>query len=373
LLHSQYQAKNILILYDCLGTLSEAVHEKLNTPELIALLMPPLMAKWNTVADNSIDIFPLLECLTAIAQALRKGFFVFAEPVFGRCMHIIETNLAAQREAERIREAGGDWDDIDKEFIVCALDLLSGLAEGLEESVEPLVGADPGRFLGLLFHCAQDLDPDVRQSAFALLGDLAKTCMGHLRPHLSKFLPLAARNLNPHYFSVCNNASWCIGEIAVRAGADAMAEHIGDVLHFLILILQQGDPDMMLALLENASITVGRLAVIAPQHVAAAPLEGFILKWITYLAPLKEHQEKEHAFRGLIAALQVNPQAVLKVQGFPALTAAIASWQKPSHELNTLFGQLLHYYKQLLANQWPMCWNSCAPDVKQILAARYQL
>lgn len=32
-----------------------------------------------------------------------------------------------------------------------------------------------------LFECAKDPDPDVRQSAFALLGDLAKACIGHLK------------------------------------------------------------------------------------------------------------------------------------------------------------------------------------------------
>lgn len=34
-----------------------------------------------------------------------------------------------------------------------------------------------GKILPLLFECVQDHNPDVRQSAFALLGDLARACI----------------------------------------------------------------------------------------------------------------------------------------------------------------------------------------------------
>ena len=58
---------------------------------------------------------------------------------------------------------------------MCALDLLSGLSEALENSIETLIGKS--NVLTLLFHCIQDSDSDVRASGFALLGDLVKTCI----------------------------------------------------------------------------------------------------------------------------------------------------------------------------------------------------
>jgi hypothetical protein len=60
----------------------------------------------------------------------------------------------------------------DKEFIVCSLDLLSGLAEGLGSSIESLVSRSD--LFDLLLLCCADEAPDIRQSALALLGDLAK-------------------------------------------------------------------------------------------------------------------------------------------------------------------------------------------------------
>ena len=78
------------------------MHTDLNHPDLIPILMPPLMRKWNLLKDDDRNLFPLLECLTAIAQALGKGFFVFAEPVFERSMLIIEKNLIQEKEAVRL-------------------------------------------------------------------------------------------------------------------------------------------------------------------------------------------------------------------------------------------------------------------------------
>jgi transportin-1 len=56
-----YQRKNRLMLYDALRTLAGAVGSDLNKSEYISLLMPPLISKWNKLADNDTNLFPLLE------------------------------------------------------------------------------------------------------------------------------------------------------------------------------------------------------------------------------------------------------------------------------------------------------------------------
>ncbi|KAL7254834.1 hypothetical protein ACSBR1_009055 [Camellia fascicularis] len=43
----------------------------------------------------------------------------------------------------------------------------------------------------LLLQCCMDDAPNVQQSAFALLGDLARVCPIHLHPRLSEFLDVA--------------------------------------------------------------------------------------------------------------------------------------------------------------------------------------
>ena len=65
-----YSRRNLRILYDALSTLAEAAAPALQTPEGRALLMPPLMAKWTALTDDDKELLPLLECFTAVAQAL---------------------------------------------------------------------------------------------------------------------------------------------------------------------------------------------------------------------------------------------------------------------------------------------------------------
>lgn len=78
----KYQHKNLLILYDAIGTLADSVGHHLNKPDYINLLMPPLINKWNVLKDEDKDLFPLLECLSSIATALRSGFLPYCEPVY---------------------------------------------------------------------------------------------------------------------------------------------------------------------------------------------------------------------------------------------------------------------------------------------------
>lgn len=115
--------------------------------------------------------------------------------------------------------------------------------------------------------------PEVRQSSFALLGDLTKACFLHVKPcigelcsltrtewsltheellshasccfcvccagqfvigvrlhSLAEFLPVLGLNLNPEFISVCNNATWAIGEIAIQMGDLSFHIHYGTVI-----------------------------------------------------------------------------------------------------------------------------------------------
>jgi transportin-1 len=56
-----YQARNLDILYDTLGTLAEAVGGALNKPDYILAIMPPLTGKWNSLSDTDTGLFPLFQ------------------------------------------------------------------------------------------------------------------------------------------------------------------------------------------------------------------------------------------------------------------------------------------------------------------------
>ena len=146
----KYQHKNLLILYDAIGTLADSVGHHLNKEEYIQLLMPPLIQKWNVLKDEDKDLFPLLECLSSVATALQEGFLPYCEPVYRRCVSLVEQTL--NQHMLHIQN-GEQFELPDKDFMIVALDLLSGLAEGLDIHIERLVASS--NIMHLLYQCVQ--------------------------------------------------------------------------------------------------------------------------------------------------------------------------------------------------------------------------
>ncbi|WOL18764.1 transportin-1 [Canna indica] len=359
--YGKYQRRNLRILYDAIGTLADAVGSELNQPKFLDILMPPLIAKWQELSNSDKDLFPLLECFTSIAQALGPGFSQFAEPVFQRCISLIEIQQTAKVDQVT---AGVQYD---KEFIVCSLDLLSGLTEGLGSGIETLVAKSNLR--DLLLQCCMDQATDIRQSALALLGDLAKVCPVHLHPRVPDFLRVAAEQLNTaavkEAVSVANNACWAIGELAVQVRQE-IAPIVLTVISYLVPILQNAE-GLNKSLRENSAITLGRLAWICPELVAPH-VEHFIQPWCTALSMIRDDFEKEDAFRGLCAIVRANHTGA--VNSLPYLCKAIASWHEiRSEDLHNEICQVLTGYKQMLQNgAWEQCMSTLDPSAVQRLS-----
>ncbi|CAL8108534.1 unnamed protein product [Orchesella dallaii] len=356
---SKYQHKNLLILYDAIGTLADSVGHHLNKPEFINLLMPPLIQKWNMLKDEDKDLFPLLECLSSIATALQAGFLPYSEPVYRRCVSLVEQTLNQHIANMQNPE---QFEAPDKDFMIVALDLLSGLAEGLNGFIDKLV--INSNILQLLYQCMQDPMPEVRQSSFALLGDLTKACFQHVSPFVSDFLPILGQNLNPELISVCNNATWAIGEIAIKLGAD-MRPYVPMVLNQLIVIINY--PSTPKTLMENTAITIGRLGFVCPAEVAPS-LPQFVRKWCSSLRNIRDNEEKDSAFRGMCCMIQVNPNGILT--DFVFFCDSVASWNNPKTDLKEMFVKILHGYKSQLEEN--NCWKQMLDNFPPQLAERLQ-
>ncbi|KAJ8950269.1 hypothetical protein NQ318_021123 [Aromia moschata] len=224
---SKYQHKNLLILYDAIGTLADSVGSHLNKPDFINLLMPPLIHKWNILKDEDKDLFPLLECLSSVATALQSGFLPYCEPVYCRCVSLVHHTLCLHMANMQNPD---QFEAPDKDFMIVALDLLSGLAEGLNGHIEKLV--ENSNIMQLLtplyarFHA--------RSSTVVFL------------PAYFKFSANTWSEFKSQYISVCNNATWAIGEISIKLGADTRP-YISLVLNQLIEIInRQNTPKTLL-------------------------------------------------------------------------------------------------------------------------------
>uniref|UniRef100_A0AAY5KQD7 Transportin-1 n=1 Tax=Esox lucius TaxID=8010 RepID=A0AAY5KQD7_ESOLU len=290
---SKYQHKNLLILYDAIGTLADSVGHHLNKPEYIQMLMPPLIAKWNQLKDEDKDLFPLLECLSSVATALQSGFLPYCEPVYQRCVNLVQKTLA-------------------------------------QAMVRNTHTTNYRRTMNVI----ADKMPEVRQSSFALLGDLTKACFQHVKPCIADFMPILGTNLNPELISVCNNATWAIGEISIQM-----------------------------------AITIGRLGYVCPQEVSPV-LQQFIRPWCTSLRNIRDNEEKDSAFRGICTMISVNPGGV--VQDFIFFCDAVASWVNPKDDLRDMFGKILHGFKNQVGEEnWRRFSDQFPLPLKERLAAFY--
>lgn len=248
--------------------------------------------------------------------------------------------------------------------MIVALDLLSGLAEGLKSHIETLVSSS--NIMQLLFQCIQDSMPEVRQSSFALLGDLTKACFVHVQPCIQEFMPVLAHNLNPEYISVCNNATWAAGEISVKLVGD-MAPYVPGILQPLINVINR--PHTPKTLLENTAITIGRMGLVCPNLVAPL-LDQFVRPWCTSLRNIRDNDEKDSAFRGMCHMISVNPGGVSN--DFIFFCDAVASWVNPQPDLKDMFTKILHSFKSQVGEKpWQDFSQQFPAPLKERLSTNY--
>jgi len=362
---NHYQRKNLRILYDAIGTLADSIGSHLNKPQFMQGLLPPLLAKWDSLGHANRDVFPLMECVGSIINAVGAGFQPFAETVFNRCLILV------QHQLQKLQQGG----EMEQEFVVVSLDLMCALVEGLGASVEPLVANS--QLLDMLLVLCADRSADVRQSAFELLGDLSKVCARHLVPSIEKILSLVQQNLAPEVvmqhenMSACNNACWAAGELVVRMRQEPapLWPFVPSVVQCLIPLLQ--DKRLNNSLLENSTITIGRLGLVCPNQVSQL-LPQFMLHWCEALRMIRDDKEKNDAFWGLCQLLHVNPS--IGLSNFQPLCNAVASWMRfYDSDLMREVGKILSAYKDYMAEDWTRVWKGIDTPVREKLGQMFGL
>ncbi|GAB4816534.1 hypothetical protein N2152v2_003580 [Parachlorella kessleri] len=396
---SRYGKKNQRLAYDAASTVAERSGSALaETPALAATLLPPLFARLRGLPDGDRELLPVMECLVSVCQKSGAQLEPWAEDGFFRCVGMVERAQAAA--------ASGAFDPEEaNEFVVSALDVLGGMTEGLGPSIESLVGRSPLR--ELLLRCCKDPSPDVRQSGFALVGDLAKACAAHLKPILRELVAEALHNLEPQMvsqatISACNNACWCLGgsspsyelgrgvghaaaapvggELVLKSSVEEVGPLAVQVVERLLPIMQVPAGGLPRSLVENAAITTGRVGWVCPEPLA--PLAPhFLGPWCSALRGVRDDVEKEHAFMGLCAVLRLNPQGALP--SFVPLCEALVSWKHIGCEgLRNDLIQLMQvssaiqagvraYKQQLGGAQWEQAMAALSQPARQKLQAMY--
>jgi transportin-1 len=333
---AKYKDRNMYILYDCVQTLAEHLGPELARPELINELMPALIDRWNKVNDQSRELFPMLECLSYVATAIGDQFAPYADPIFRRCVNIIHQNLEQSLNAT----SNAAFEQPDKDFLVTSLDLLSAVIQALDGAkASQLVNSNSPAFFELLGFCMEDPADEVRQSAYALLGDCAHYVFPQLQPTLATLFPILLRQLDldnildeeiDSGFNVVNNACWSAGEIAIQHGK-GMGPYVRELLQRCVEIVS--NPGVTRGVVENAAIALGRLGLANAEDMAPH-LPTFSEEFLNAMEEVDLTEEKVSALKGFTAVVARNPAAMEKVllQYFKTIARSTEARTKGLHD-----------------------------------------
>jgi len=265
--------------------------------------------------------------------------------VFQRCCRMIESNLLAH--ATGLKMPNGD--PYDKDFMVCALDLISGLCEGLEGNFGTLAAGS--NLLQLVHQCLSD-DPSVRQSALALMGDMSSNSPEFIAPAIPDLLPLVVNNLAQwEHRKVCSNAAWAFGELITSMGDEVVSQQVEPALTRLVTILNSEDvhPNVMV----NVTITMGKLGRISTDRVAPT-FHTFAESMCLAVAEISDTYEKDLAFQGLCMIAQRNPAPLSECAH--QFVIAVVSWADldpsvPESPLKDMLQAILTAFHQQMVAQ----------------------
>lgn len=163
--------------------------------------------------------------------------------------------------------------------------------------------------------------------------------------------------------SVCNNAAWAAGEIALQyQGGDTseLQQWVPALIERLVPVLLSSRS--LKSLSENAAVTIGRLGLVCP-HLVAPHLQVFMEAWCQALWDIKDNDEKDSAFRGLCEMIKTNPNGAAK--GFVYFCNAVVRWTAPSQALNDMFLKILTGFRDMAGANWDSQKAQFPPLIQQ--------
>ncbi len=405
----RHHTKSLLNTLEIFGNMAECIGPATGEGNLPCIYIPPLLAMWSAKAKvNPMDktLLPLMESLSYITTSIGMSVQPWALELFDNAMSTINAAIMILATIE--------YSDEEADTIVCATDTLDGLVEGLGANFAELVMSSTqfkDHFLTVLRTLVgYDVD-GVRMSAFALMGDIARQCPALLQDGMGELIHEAICCIDPVYPSVCNNAVWALGEVFLRCAGNPtpLQPFAQEVVQKLIVLITgqsySGDDDddeggmAISGLVENASTTMGRLALVNPNFVAP-DVPRFLNAWFDGCSKIGDQTERRDAFEGVLCTIKANPESIRSAstnifETISGFLFALVSWHIPANnyspsllsgnyafvafpsahaDLQQKLGMFLHQLKvEVGAEQWDHAEKKLPVNVRKLLREQYHL
>lgn len=367
-----YQRKNMVVLYDCILTFVDKIGQDVfnSHPDYVSTLLPPLLQHWQALNDTDSDLWPLLECMAAVAATMGEAFAPYAVPVYERAVKILSNAVQMNQEVHTHPEIEAP----EKDFIVTSLDLIDGLVQGFKGHSVDLMKQHGADLMEIVQLCLEDHDDDVRQLTYALLGDLAIHANEVILPNFYRIILMIGNELTDYSYvkyPVTSNAIWACGEMAITLPKETVHPQVWNISDLLITLLNS--PDVQQSVLENAAICLGRFGFVGPE-VLGPRLPEFIYSWCKHMMYVLENDEKESGILGIIEIILQNPDkgfgGLSNQQGRKNLAVfldVIANYLNGSEKLMHRFHQFLIGYRDLTGPNWEQVLSLASSDTQLVL------
>ncbi|KAK1442774.1 armadillo-like helical protein [Babesia gibsoni] len=367
-----YQARNVMILYDAVGTSAQMFGEALPSSPYGVYLIQPLLHNLNTTETHSPQFLGLMECLSSIVQCWDIMYVEYAEATIKRAMNAV-FEVLNDAKAYELTEGTLDaprWDIVD-----CSMDVISCIVSVGQEKIVDIVSrivivldVSAAKDLKLnrqqvgmtdmLTLCCQCNVPSVLQSTFALIGDLSWYCSDLITT--DPIIKCLCYHLVSPIRPVCNNVCWALGVLTQSPQARQQLEpYFNDLIMTMIQLLKR-ESDFIL--LQNIAITIGRFAYAYPDLIAPK-LMDFLYPWLQCLSRVRNDKEKDMALCGISNAVMKRPD--LPGDAILGVTRTLLAFPPVSRQVE---GCLNLMAQRLL--QHPEHWRSLGEEAQNALKAR---
>lgn len=304
-----YKKKNLIILYDAVGRFAEKVELDDTGMQMI---LPHLINKWSTLSDNDKELWPLLECLSCVVASLGEKFTPMAPEVYTRAFRILSNCI----ELENKSQIDPTIIVPEKDFTITSIDLIDGLVQGLGTNSQNLLFPNnDNTMLKIMLECLNDPIHEVRQSTYALLGDIVTYYEPHvLNGTISQFIKFIGNEImlndDPDGIPSVINAIWSLGLISEKIDLSA---YLIDLTKILLELFTTTLQFVDLAILENIAITIGRMSLTHPEVFCTGTFaqDRVWNKWTDCISTVESLEERSSAYMGFIKVINLSSKTIM--------------------------------------------------------------
>lgn len=378
-----YASPNLINLLDSLGQVATAADE--SNGLAFDSLYPRLLQLWESAGSNyDALLMALLECFCSVLSVAGAQCRQYAPQIMQRSLQLSQSCLVRIHAAiieEGARGETGIYDvAVESDVCMLALDIVGALARGFQHDLLPITHSSPISIESLLVAALEgaNISVNVKQAAYALVGDLVVHCPSALSCHVSigRIVQAISRDMDVMQGTTssgaANNAVWALGELIVRF-TPQLSNSLSSLSASLCRILgEYRDNSVSRGYLENVAVTLGRsLASVAPPQ----KLSAIMANWFDLIATVSNPDERSTAWSPMLSVILKDPSTFLRPDAILPLCQAVSVYRDAPPQLEASFHSLLSLLRDQLVGtaSWQSYRKQHLSAIPEDFFARFSL